>query len=109
MHCPNCKTNLPDEPQCPFCGNEETTANEDVPKIKDGVTLKQVLDLKEEAEFRIMEQINKEMRGIRRETGVPVKRVEVDLTDITKLGSRTSEYAIRDVNLKLDLSKEKGE
>jgi len=103
MYCANCKAHYPDKDERPICGNPCVDPNADVPKIKDGVTLKQVLDMKYDAEFRIMEAINKEMREIRRETGVSVQNIEVDLADITKLGFRVKEFAISDVNMQLDL------
>jgi len=104
MYCANCKTHHPDSHwECPICGNSCIDPNADAPKIKDGVTLKQVLDMKYDVEFRIMETINKEMREIRHEAGVPVSSINVDLVEITTLGFKTKEFAIRDVNLQLDL------
>jgi len=103
MYCVNCKIHNPDKDECPVCGNPCVDLNADAPKIKDGVTFKQVLDMKYDAEFRIMEAINKEMREIRQEAGVPVSSISVDLADITTLGFKTKEFAICGVDLQLDL------
>lgn len=74
---------------------------------KRGTTLRELMDMKYDAEFRLMETINKEIREIRFQAGVSVQDIEIDLIDITQFNAKKRDYVIGKVNLVLDLEGEK--
>lgn len=74
-------------------------------RLKDGVTMVQALDMKCDAEYRIMEAINREIRELRAELGAPVNSVAVDLVDISDADSDCREYAVQSVRMGLDITR----
>ena len=90
-HCRNCNAHFPEDrvefpheahnPNCPICG---MTILPSSITLKNDVTLQQLLDMRTDAEIRIMEVINREIRDIQYTAGVPVdKGCKLDCQRVT--------------------------
>lgn len=109
-HCRECSAHFPEdritagasEKLCPICGR--TVVKSEL-AMKEGVTLQELLDMCTEAELRIMETVNKEVRDIQYRAGVPVEWVEVELADITRVGVK-KETAVSGVRIHVKLANE---
>lgn len=77
--------------------------------VKEGVTLEELLDMKYDAEFELIEVINREMREIRSQTGISIRDVKVDLTNIALSGDKRNDFVVSNVNLTLDLEERENE
>lgn len=72
--------------------------------MREDITLKEARKIKENAEARILDVINEEIRNLERQAGANVKHVVISLVDSRALvDSRRNRHVVKDVNLELDV------